>query len=89
MEQTNLFDDAGPAPVPAPFDLLTPQELCVARGIAAGLKTSEIAEALGIARKTADTHRAKMIKKLHGAVCPVRHSVDVARLAYRTGLATP
>jgi DNA-binding NarL/FixJ family response regulator len=61
---------------------LTRRELEFVRRLAVGATTSEIAHQLNISIKTADTHRANIMRKLE-----VRNNVELARLALRNGLA--
>lgn len=63
------------------IDRLTRRELEFVRKLAQGMSTSEIATDLGVSPKTADTHRANLLRKLG-----IRNNVDVARLALRHGL---
>ncbi|MCY1649201.1 response regulator transcription factor [Caulobacter sp. SL161] len=65
----------------ATLDRLTRRELEFVRRLAVGASTSEIAEELGLSSKTADTHRANVLRKLG-----LRNNVDVARLALQHGL---
>jgi len=65
----------------ATLDHLTRRELEFVRRLATGASTSEIAEELGLSPKTADTHRANVLRKLG-----LRNNVDVARLALQHGL---
>jgi DNA-binding CsgD family transcriptional regulator len=59
---------------------LTLREQQVVCHIAAGKTNHETAKAIRCNVKTYDTHRAHVLKKLK-----LRHSVDVARWAYRMG----
>jgi DNA-binding NarL/FixJ family response regulator len=56
---------------------LTPREREVVQRIAEGLSTKEVATALGISVKTADTHRTSAMRKLsvHGVADLVRYAV--------------
>lgn len=65
----------------ATLDHLTRRELEFVRRLAVGSSTSEIAEDLGLSPKTADTHRANVLRKLG-----LRNNVDIARLALQHGL---
>lgn len=64
-----------------PVETLTRRELEFARGLSIGVTTSELAGALNIGLKTAETHRANVLRKLG-----VRNNVELARLALRHGL---
>ena len=60
---------------------LTPREREVLRLIAQGEKNREIADALGIAIKTVETHRTKIMQKLD-----LHNSAELAAYAIRRGL---
>ncbi|CAA7627659.1 Response regulator [Candidatus Terasakiella magnetica] len=60
---------------------LTARELQVLRLIAGGLKNREIADQLGIAIKTVETHRTKIMQKLD-----LHNSAELAAYAIRRGL---
>lgn len=68
---------------PSLWDTLSPREVDVALLLARGESCREIAPALGISIKTADTHRHNVLKKLK-----CRNAVMVARLALREGRVT-
>jgi len=68
----------------APEDPLTPREHDVIKLIAEGHTSEEIAEALTIAKKTVDRHRANILEKLG-----MRNRVDLTRYAIRRGLVEP
>ena len=68
----------------ASADPLTPREQDVIKLIAEGHTGEEIAEALTIARKTVDRHRANILEKLG-----MRNRVDLTRYAIRRGLVEP
>jgi DNA-binding NarL/FixJ family response regulator len=63
--------------------LLTPRELEVLRLIGEGLRTKEIAFALGISFKTAVTHRSNIMEKVG-----IHEGPRLVRFAIRTGIAT-
>ena len=65
-------------------DPLTPREQDVIKLIAEGHTSDEIAEALTIARKTVDRHRANILEKLG-----MRNRVELTRYAIRRGLVEP
>ncbi|WP_293620661.1 LuxR C-terminal-related transcriptional regulator [Salinisphaera sp.] len=44
---------------------LTPREAEIASGMVLGLSTRQVAAALGISRRTAESHRANIMGKLH------------------------
>jgi len=67
-----------------PEDPLTPRERDVIKLIAEGHTSEEIAEALTIAKKTVDRHRANILEKLG-----MRNRVDLTRYAIRRGLVEP
>ena len=60
---------------------LTAREREVWVTIAMGYSVAEVADELGLAESTVDSHKSKLMKKLN-----VRKSVDLARLAIRLGL---
>lgn len=64
-----------------PLADLTPRELDVLRGIAAGFSTSEIAHALHRSVKTIEGHRVSLGNKLN-----VRNRVQLAQLAWLWGV---
>ena len=67
-----------PATREAGRQALSPRERDVLRLITEGRTTAEIAQALGITRKTADTHRTRMMKKLdlHDIASLVRYAIQ-------------
>jgi DNA-binding NarL/FixJ family response regulator len=65
-------------------DPLTPREQDVVKLIAEGYTSEEIADALKIAKKTVDRHRANVLAKLG-----MRNRVDLTRYAIRRGLVEP
>ena len=60
---------------------LTPRQLEVLRLAAEGLRTRQIADRLGIAEKTAETHRSDLFYRLD-----VHSSVEAIRLALEAGV---
>jgi DNA-binding NarL/FixJ family response regulator len=60
---------------------LSPREQDVVRLIAAGRRSKEIAQILGISPQTVDTHRRRLMKKLD-----LRSAAEVVRYAARSGL---
>ena len=60
---------------------LTPREAAVLRLIASGLSNKEVAQELGVAPRTIETHRERLLQKL-GA----RNAADLTREAIRRGL---
>lgn len=62
-------------------DYLTPRERDTARMLAVGYTCREIAEAHGIALKTTETHRQRVLNKIG-----LRTTVALARWAIREGL---
>jgi DNA-binding NarL/FixJ family response regulator len=73
-----LKGDAGPADGEAARDRLTPRQREIVQLLAEGKSSKEIAVALGLSVKTAETHRANIMRKLD---C---HSVsEVVRYAIR------
>jgi len=69
---------------PGSEDPLTPRERQVIKLIAEGHTSEEIADALTIAKKTVDRHRANLLDKLG-----MRNRVDLTRYAIRRGLVEP
>jgi DNA-binding NarL/FixJ family response regulator len=66
------------------FGLLTPREREVAKLIAEGQSSRQIASALTISLKTVDKHRTHLLQKLG-----VSDRVEITRYAIRTGLVEP
>ena len=67
-----------------PLDLLTPREREVVQLIAEGRTTKEIADVLGMSVKTAESHRANLMKKLD-----IHQIAGLVRYAIRRGLIQP
>lgn len=67
-----------------PLDLLTPREREVVQLIAEGRTTKEIADVLGMSVKTAESHRANLMKKLD-----IHEIAGLVRYAIRRGLIQP
>lgn len=65
----------------APFDPLTDRERQVLQLVAEGNTTKEIALILGVAAKTAETHRVKVMEKLD-----IHSTAGLVRYAIRRGL---
>lgn len=65
----------------APFDPLTDRERQVLQLVAEGNTTKEIAVILGVAAKTAETHRVKVMEKLD-----IHSTAGLVRYAVRRGL---
>lgn len=63
---------------------LTPRQLQVLRGIAAGKTTKAIARTLGISPKTVETHRSSLMDRLS-----IRDVAGLVRYALRLGLVSP
>ncbi len=57
-------DGGSPAPVPNP-SRLTPREREIVQLLAEGKSSRDVAEALGLSVKTAETHRANIMRKLN------------------------
>jgi DNA-binding NarL/FixJ family response regulator len=64
--------------------LLTPRERQVARLVAEGQRTRDVAEQLGISEKTVETHRTAIMRKLN-----LRSLADLVRFAVRSHLIQP
>jgi DNA-binding NarL/FixJ family response regulator len=67
-----------------PTGPLTPRQLQVLRGIAAGQTTKAIARNLGISAKTVETHRSLLMERLS-----IRDVAGLVRYALRLGLVSP
>ena len=66
---------------PAPLRILTEREREIFDLVARGLSTREIAAQLSISKRTVETHRARIMRKLD-----LRSATELARLAARLGL---
>ena len=89
--ETYVSPSIARVPLPTPqrradrdMDLLSERELTVLRLIAEGLRTREIADALGISAKTVETYRARLMLKLG-----VDNLAGLIRMALRAGLSSP
>ena len=67
-----------------PGDVLSPRERQVLQLVAEGKTTKEIAGVLGVSIKTADTHRARLMRKLD-----IHDTAGLVRFAIRRGLIPP
>lgn len=65
-------------------DILTPREQQVLQLIAIGRSTKEVASILGVAAKTAQHHRERLMQKLD-----IHSIAELTRLAIRQGLVPP
>ncbi|WP_407655894.1 response regulator [Capillimicrobium parvum] len=68
----------------APIDPLTPRELEVVKLVAEAHTSEQIAQLLGISRKTVERHRERVLAKLG-----MRDRVELTRYAIRRGLIEP
>jgi len=59
-----LKGSTGPAPTPVSRNRLTPREREIVQLLAEGKSTKEVAVALGLSVKTAETHRSNIMRKL-------------------------
>jgi len=76
---------AGPSdPAPSSLPALTRREVAVLTRIGAGFTNREIAEALGISRRTVDSHRTRLMRKLG-----IKKTAGLVRFAVREGLIEP
>ena len=62
-------------------DLLSPRERQVLQLLAEGKKTREVAEHLSLGLKTAESHRTRIMKKLH-----IKETAGLVRYALRQGM---
>lgn len=60
---------------------LTPREVEIVQLIAEGLSSKEMAERLGISFRTVETHRERILRKLH-----LRNTAEVVRFAITAGI---
>jgi DNA-binding NarL/FixJ family response regulator len=67
-----------------PYDPLTDRERLVLQLVAEGNTTKEIASIIGVAAKTAETHRVKVMEKLD-----IHSTAGLVRYAIRRGLVQP
>ena len=75
---------ARPGAADAAFERLSPRQREVLQLIAEGLTTKEVAARLGVSVKTAETHRALLMKRLE-----IHDVAGLVRYAIRLGVATP
>jgi DNA-binding NarL/FixJ family response regulator len=75
-----LIESAG-GKLSSPLAALTPRQIEILRGIAAGQSTKEIAFRLEISVKTVETHRAQIMERLG-----IRDVAGLTRFALRMGL---
>ncbi len=66
------------------IEQLTPRETELLVYLARGMSTKELARAMCISDKTVDNHKARLMNKL-----AIHNRVELARFAFREGLATP
>lgn len=71
-------------PVRTRLSLLTPRELDVLRYLAGGMSKKDVADLLSISVKTVESHTANLMDKLG-----IHDRVELARFAFREGLARP
>ncbi|MGD8921943.1 MAG: response regulator transcription factor [Candidatus Zixiibacteriota bacterium] len=67
-----------------PGGLMTPREREIARLLADGYSTKEVADVLNISPKTAETHRASIMKKLNA-----RNVTDIVKYCIRNHIIEP
>jgi DNA-binding NarL/FixJ family response regulator len=70
-----------PSAGPSRLDLLSPQEIQVARAIAGGLNNAEAASVLFVSRKTVEAHLTRVYRKLG-----VRSRTDLTRALVAAGV---
>jgi DNA-binding NarL/FixJ family response regulator len=68
---------------PDPYDTLTKRECQILRLIAEGKTSRQIAEGLGVALKTVDTHRSRLMQKLN-----IHDQTALVKYAIRRGIIT-
>jgi two-component system, NarL family, invasion response regulator UvrY len=78
------YFSAGSGTVEEEADRLTDREFQVMCLLASGCTNKEVADRLCIGLKTVDTHRSRIIKKLH-----LRNNADIARFAVKKQLIQP
>ena len=76
--------DAYRARTDLPADPLSPREREVLQLVAEGKTTKEVAVALGVSTKTAETHRTRIMEKLD-----IHETANLVRYAIRRGIARP
>jgi two-component system invasion response regulator UvrY len=81
LERVNRHLLERPAGDRAPLDVLSAREREVFRLLVLGCSNEEIADRLRISRRTVETHRSRILKKLR-----VHSAVELLRLAARHGL---
>ena len=64
-----------------PLDLLSARERQVFGLLVRGCSNDQVADKLAISRRTVETHRSRILRKLH-----VHSAVELIRLAARHGL---
>jgi two-component system, NarL family, response regulator NreC len=67
-----------------PVDPLTPRERQVLQMVGEGRSTKDVAAILGISTKTAESHRARLMRKLD-----IHETAGLVRYAIRRGLVQP
>ena len=78
-----MFQDRG-RPGLDPYDTLTERERVVLQMAAEGMGNPEVAEKLFISPRTAESHRANLMRKLG-----LRSQTDLVRYAIRKKIITP
>jgi DNA-binding NarL/FixJ family response regulator len=81
LERVNQHLLERPAGDRAPLDVLSAREREVFRLLVLGCSNEDVAERLRISRRTVETHRSRILKKLR-----VHSAVELLRLAARHGL---
>jgi two-component system, NarL family, invasion response regulator UvrY len=81
LERVNQHLLERPSGDRAPLDVLSAREREVFRLLVLGCSNEEVAERLSISRRTVETHRSRILKKLR-----VHSAVELLRLAARHGL---
>ena len=83
LDATAIRRQAARRRIADPYEGLTVRERQVLQLVAAGRTSAQIAERLGISRRTAETHRANIYKKLL-----LENSTELVAFALRRGLVT-
>ncbi len=81
LDDDSLRADPKPAPDPLSFSRLTSREREIVQLLAEGKTCREVAQALGLSLKTAETHRGNIMRKLN-----IHSVVDLVLFAIRSNV---